>query len=140
MIIRGVLIRTLQGPYKILIRSLYTPGPFRRKTFIRNESLEPPRTTRITSRTIRTTPISSPPWGGLLICMVLMVREAILVFLGVVLVVLEVILVVLGVVLMVLGVVLVVLHGAQRQCLEQMFGTDSVRNSVGSHDTLQTPD
>ena len=39
--------------------------------------------------------------------------------------VLEVILVVLGVVLVVLGVVL-------RQCSEQMFGTDSVRNSVPS--------
>ena len=37
------------------------------------------------------------------------------------------ILVVLG---LVLGLVLVVLHGAQRQCSEQMFGTDSVRNSV----------
>ena len=47
---------------------------------------------------------------------------------GVVPMVLEVILVVLGVVLVVLGVVLVVLHGAQRQCSEQMFGTDSVRN------------
>ena len=46
--------------------------------------------------------------------------------------VLEVILVVLGVVLVVLGVVLVVLHGAQRQCSEQMFGTDSVRNNVPS--------
>ena len=44
-----------------------------------------------------------------------------------VLMVLEVILVVLGVVLVVLGMVLVVLHGAQRQCSEQMFGTD-VRN------------
>ena len=52
-----------------------------------------PRNTRITSRTIRTTPISSPPWGGLLICMVLMVLEVILVVLGVVLVVLEVVLV-----------------------------------------------
>ena len=49
-----------------------------------------------------------------------------------VLMVLEVILVVLGVVLVVLGVVLVVLHGAQRQCSEQMFGTDSVRNNVPS--------
>ena len=39
--------------------------------------------------------------------------------------VLEVILVVLGVVLVVLGVVL-------RQCSEQMFGTDSVRNNVPS--------
>ena len=43
--------------------------------------------------------------------MVLMVLEGILVF---------------------LGVVLVVLHGAQRQCSEQMFGTDSVRNNVPS--------
>ena len=43
----------------------------------------------------------------------------------VVLVVLEVVLVVLGVVLVVLGVVL-------RQCSEQMFGTDSVRNNVPS--------
>ena len=34
---------------------------------------------------------------------------------------------VLEVILVVLGVVLVVLHGAQRQCSEQMFGTD-VRN------------
>ena len=42
-----------------------------------------------------------------------------------VLMVLEVILVVLGVVLVVLGVVL-------RQCSEQMFGTDSFRNSVPS--------
>ena len=42
-----------------------------------------------------------------------------------VLMVLEVILVVLGVVLVVLGVVL-------RQCSEQMFGTDSVRNNVPS--------
>ena len=41
--------------------------------------------------------------------------------------VLGVVLVVLEVVLVVLGVVLVVLHGAQRQCSEQMFGTD-VRN------------
>ena len=49
-----------------------------------------------------------------------------------VLMVLEVILVVLAVVLVVLGVVLVVLHGAQRQCSEQMFGTDSVRNNVPS--------
>ena len=37
---------------------------------------------------------------------------------------------VLEVILVVLGVVLVVLHGAQRQCSEQMFGTDSVRNNV----------
>ena len=68
-----------------------------------------------------------------------MVLEVILVFLGMVLGVLEVVLVVLGVilgvlgmVLVVLGVVLVVLHGAQRQCSEQMFGTDSVRNNVPS--------
>ncbi len=44
-----------------------------------------------------------------------------------VLVILFVVLVVLEVVLVALGVVLVVLHGAQRQCSEQMFGTD-VRN------------
>ena len=49
-----------------------------------------------------------------------------------VLVVRGVVLVVLEVVLVALGVVLVVLHGAQRQCLEQMFGADSVRNSVPS--------
>ena len=48
------------------------------------------RTTRTTSRTIRTLPISSPPLGGLLICMVLMVLEVVLVVLEVVLVVLEV--------------------------------------------------
>ena len=46
-----------------------------------------------------------------------------------VLMVLEVILVVLGVVLVVLGVVL-------RQCSEQMFGTDSVRNNVPSQHRL----
>ena len=46
-----------------------------------------------------------------------------------VLMVLEVILVVLGVVLVVLGVVL-------RQCPEQMFGTDSVRNNVPSQLSL----
>ena len=51
--------------------------------------------------------------------------------------VLEVILVVLGVGLVVLGVVLVVLHGAQRQCSEQMFGTDSVRNNVPSQLSLE---
>ena len=45
--------------------------------------------------------------------------------------VLEVILVVLGVVLVVLGVVL-------RQCSEQMFGTDSVRNNVPSQHKLQS--
>ena len=44
---------------------------------------------------------------------------------------------VLEVILVVLGVVLVVLHGAQRQCSEQMFGTDSVRNSVPSQLRLQ---
>ena len=49
-----------------------------------------------------------------------------------VLVILGVVLVVLEVVLVVLGVVLVVLHGAQRQCSEQMFGTDSVRNNAPS--------
>ena len=48
-----------------------------------------PRNTRITSRTIRTIHIRSPPKGGLLIGVVLMVLEVILVFLGVVLVVLE---------------------------------------------------
>ena len=42
------------------------------------------------------------------------------------------VLMVLEVILVVLGVVLVVLHGAQRQCSEQMFGTDSVRNNVPS--------
>ena len=68
-------------------------------------------TTRTTSRTIRTLPISSPPLGGLIICMVLMV--------------LEVILVVLGVILVVLGVVL-------RLCSKQMFGTYNVRNNVPS--------
>ena len=57
-----------------------------------------------------------------------------------VLMVLEVILVVLGVVLVVLGVVLVVLHGAQRQCSEQMFGTDSVRNNVPSTTSRTSPD
>ena len=57
--------------------------------------------------------------------MVLMVLEVILVVLGLVLVVLGVVLVVLGLVLLVLGVVL-------RQCSEQMFGTDSVRNTVPS--------
>ena len=41
----------------------------------------------------------------------------------------EVILEVLGVIVVVLGVVLAVLHGAQRHCSEQMFGTDSVRNN-----------
>ena len=41
------------------------------------------RTTRTTSRTIRTLPISSPPLGGLLMCMVLMVLEAVLVVLEV---------------------------------------------------------
>ena len=41
------------------------------------------RTTRTTSRTIRTLPISSPPLGGLLICMVLMVLEAVVVVLEV---------------------------------------------------------
>ena len=46
-----------------------------------------PRNTRITSRTIRTKHIRSPPPGGLLIGVVLMVLEVILVFLGVVLVV-----------------------------------------------------
>ena len=51
----------------------------------------------------------------------------VLVVLGVVLVVLEVVLVVLEVVLQLL---LLQLHGAQRQCSEQMFGTDSVRNTV----------
>ena len=58
------------------------------------------RTTRTTTRTtgigfrgFRTLPISSPPLGGLLICIVLMVLEVTLVFLGVVLVVLEVVLV-----------------------------------------------
>ena len=51
------------------------------------------RTTRIGFRGFRTLPISSPPLGGLLICMVLMVLEVILVVLGVVLVVLEVVLV-----------------------------------------------
>ena len=58
------------------------------------------------------------PVGGL--CMVLMVLEVILVVLGVVLV-----------------VVLVVLHGAQRQCSEQMFGTDSVRNNVPSQHSFK---
>ena len=61
------------------------------------------RTTRTTSRTIRTLPISSPPLGGLLICMVLMVLEVVLVVLEVVLVVLEVVLVVVLVVLEVTG-------------------------------------
>ena len=49
-----------------------------------------------------------------------------------VLVILGVVLVVLEVVLAALGMVVVVLHGAQRQCSEQMFGTDSVRNNVPS--------
>ena len=49
-----------------------------------------------------------------------------------VLVILFVVLVVLVVVLVALGVVLVVLHGAQTQCSEQVFGTDSVRNNVPS--------
>ena len=52
-----------------------------------------PRNTRISPRTIRTIHIRSPPHGGLLIWLVLMVLEVILVFLGVVLVVLEVVLV-----------------------------------------------
>ena len=42
------------------------------------------------------------------------------------------VLMVLEVILAVLRVVLGVLHGAQRQCSEQMFGTDSVRNNVPS--------
>ena len=55
----------------VLIRSLYTPRPFRRKRFIRNESLEPlrttrttPRITRIIYRSIKTIHIKSPPLGG----------------------------------------------------------------------------
>ena len=46
------------------------------------------------------------------------------------------VLMVLEVILVVLGVVLVVLHGAQRQCSEQMFGTDCVRNNVPSQLSL----
>ena len=42
------------------------------------------------------------------------------------------VLLVLEVILVVLGVVLAILHGAQRQCSEQMFGTDSARNNVPS--------
>ena len=50
-----------------------------------------------------------------------------------ILMVLEVILMVLELILVVLGLVLVmVLHGAQRQCREQMFGTGSVRNTIPS--------
>ena len=56
-----------------------------------------PRNTRIGFRGFRTIHIRSPPKGGLLIGVVLMVLEVILVFLGMVLVVLEVILVVLKV-------------------------------------------
>ena len=48
-----------------------------------------PRTTRIGFRGFRTLPISSPPLGGLLICMVLKPLKPILVVLGLVLVVLE---------------------------------------------------
>ena len=48
------------------------------------------------------------------------------------------VLMVLEVILVVLGVVLVILHGAQRQCSEQMFGTDSVRNNVPSQLSLWT--
>ena len=80
----GTLFRTLSVPNICSEHCLRTTPRTTRTT---------PRTTRITSRTIRTTPISSPPLGGLLICMVLMVLEVILVFLGVVLVVLEVVLV-----------------------------------------------
>ena len=47
--------------------------------------------------------------------------------------------VVLEVILVVLGVVLVVLHWAQRQCSEQMFGTESVRNNVPSQHSLRKP-
>ena len=50
------------------------------------------RTTRIGFRGFRTLPISSPPLGGLLICMVLKPLKPILVVLGVVLVVLELVL------------------------------------------------
>ena len=86
-----------------------------------------PRTTRITSRTIRTIHVRSPPKGGLLIGRILMVLEVVLVVLEVILVVLEVVLQllllqllllqllllmgsVLEVVLVVLEVVLVVLE------------------------------
>ena len=53
-----------------------------------------PRTARIGFRAFRTLQISSPPLGGLLICMVLKPLKPIVVFLGLVLVVLEVVLVV----------------------------------------------
>ena len=51
-----------------------------------------PRTTRITSRTIRTMRTRSPPKGGQLVGVVLMVLEVILVVLGLVLVILGVVL------------------------------------------------
>ena len=63
--------RDLLLPSLLLPSRGYTPRPLIRKRFIRNESLEPPRTTRttprttrITSRTIRTLQITSPPWGA----------------------------------------------------------------------------
>ena len=89
---------------------MYKKSLFRRPPRKQNLSVG----SRTTSRTTRTTPrITSTT------------LRVVLVVLGVVLVVLEVVLVVLGVVL--------------RQCSEQMFGTDSVRNSVPSQLRREEP-
>ena len=50
--------------------------------------------------------------------------------------VLELLLDVLEMILVFLGLVLVVLGAVLRQCSEQMFGTDSVRNNVPSQHSL----
>ena len=82
------------------------------------------RTTRTTPRTTRTTPRTTSRTTRTTNRITRTTLRVVLVVLGVVLVVLEVVLVVLGVVL--------------RQCSEQMFGTDSVRNNVPSFRASRT--